>query len=69
MLFRGMSDTLTCSECGNEIESTDDLEHEEVREMEVDEDDSSFSLYESSDLYLCEGCRNPMGVGHSRSSD
>lgn len=59
-----MADELTCSECGNEIESTDDLEREEVNTVEV-EDDGSFSLHGNDDLFLCESCKEPMGVGRS----
>lgn len=63
-----MADELTCSECGKQIESTDDLEREEVHGIEV-ADDKSFDLHGSDDLFLCSGCRKPMGVGRSGSSD
>lgn len=53
----------TCSECGDEIDSLDDLERQDVEEIEP-KDDGSFSLYGNKhDLFLCKGCRNPMGVG------
>lgn len=54
---------MECPECGNEIESTEDLEQTEVPEFETDDD--SFSLHGSTDLFLCSGCRKPMGVGRS----
>ncbi len=57
-----MGDTLTCPECGKEIESMDHLETaHEVAEVEP-EDDGSFTLYENHDLFLCEGCKKPLGV-------
>lgn len=60
-----MGDHLSCSECGTEYESTEELEAKEVDVIEK-EDEGSFSLYGSTDLYLCKGCRKAMGVGHSR---
>jgi uncharacterized membrane protein YvbJ len=56
-----MGDTLTCEECGHEIESTDGLEAKEVPEIEAEES-GSFSLYGSNDLFLCKNCRKPLGV-------
>ena len=56
--------SLTCSECGVEHDSVDDLERETVQEVEADED-GSISVYGKTDLYLCKGCREAMGVGHS----
>lgn len=59
-----MADDLTCSECGKDIESTNDLETEEVPVIETDDEDDSFSLYgNQEDLFLCEGCSNPLGFG------
>ena len=56
-----MADTLTCSECGNEVESADDLEsNEEIAEIEV-ESNGSIRLFENRDLFLCKGCKNPLG--------
>jgi hypothetical protein len=56
-----MGDTLTCSECGNEVESADDLEaEEEIAELEV-ESNGSVTLFENHDLFLCKGCKNPLG--------
>jgi len=56
-----MGDTLTCDECGHEIESTDDLEEKEVPEIEAEEN-GSINLWGSNDLYLCKDCRKPLGV-------
>lgn len=56
---------LECSDCGTEIESTDDLEQTELPEVEAD--DSSVSLYGNTDLFLCSGCKKPLGVGRSGS--
>lgn len=63
-----MSDSLTCSECGKDIESTDDLERTEVPAVETDED-GSVSLYGNDDLYLCSGCKKPLGVGRSQADN
>ncbi len=57
--------TRTCPECGAEHETIDDFETESVQEFEVEED-GSFSLHENKDLFLCKGCREPMGVGRSQ---
>ncbi|MEF8826991.1 MAG: hypothetical protein V5A27_11745 [Halapricum sp.] len=58
-----MGDTLTCPECGNEIESMEHLETaHEVTEVEPQED-GSFNLFEKNDLFLCKNCRKPLGVG------
>jgi hypothetical protein len=53
-----------CPECGNEIESTADLERTEVPEIETD-DNNEFSLHDNRDLFLCSGCKKPMGVGRT----
>jgi hypothetical protein len=55
---------MECPDCGTEIESTADLEQTEVAEVETD-DDGSFELYGNEDLYLCNGCKKPLGVGRS----
>jgi hypothetical protein len=58
-----MGDTLTCPECGNEAESIEELDAEhEVLEVDV-QDDGSISLFENRDLFLCEGCKAPLGFG------
>lgn len=58
-----MGDTLTCPECGNEAESIEELDAEhEVPEVDV-QDDGSISLFENHDLFLCEGCKAPLGFG------
>lgn len=52
-----------CPECGNDIESADDFVQEGTVE-EVESDGDSFSLYGNKrDLFLCKGCRKPLGVG------
>jgi len=61
-----MTDELTCTECGADIESADDLDRQEIDELEVDQD-GSFSLYGNNDLYLCKSCKKPLGVGYSNS--
>lgn len=61
-----MADELTCSNCGKEIESADNLEQHEVPEVDVDEE-GGIHLYENNDLFLCKGCKKPLGVGRSRS--
>jgi len=56
---------LECTECGNEIESADDLVQESAEEIETD-DDGSVSVYgDKQNLFLCEDCRKLMGVGRS----
>jgi len=57
-----MTDTLHCQNCEKEIESTDDLERVEAPEVEPD-GDGGFSLHGNDDLFLCRGCKKPMGVG------
>lgn len=59
-----MADTVHCPNCETEIESTDDLERVEAPEVEPD-GDGGFSLYGNNDLFLCQGCKEPMGVGRS----
>jgi len=56
-----MSDTVSCSECGETFESVAALEEHEVPEIEAD-DDGSFSLFGNRDLFLCENCKNPLGM-------
>jgi len=58
-----MAESLTCPECGVEVESAEQLvaEHE-VTEVEIEEDDS-FNLFENRDLFLCKDCKKPLGVG------
>jgi len=60
-----MSDTLTCSECGETAESADDLgTSREVPEIETS-NDGSISLFENRDLFLCQNCKNPLGTSRS----
>ena len=56
-----MGDTLTCDECGNEIESADDLEQTEITEVEPQEN-GKLNLYGRTNLFLCKECRKPLGV-------
>lgn len=56
---------LECAECGNEIESAEDLVEREVEQIETDEDGSVSVYGDKENLFLCEGCREPMGVGRS----
>lgn len=63
-----MAEKIDCPECGNEVESTDDLETGgEVREMEAD--DSSVTLFQNHDLFLCKGCKKPLGFERSSGSE
>ncbi len=55
---------MECPDCGTEIESVSDLEQTEVPAVETD-DDGNFNLYDNEDLYLCSGCKRPLGVGRS----
>jgi len=58
-------DTLSCPECGTDVDSADDLDTgEEVAEVEI-EADGSIDLFEKRDLFLCSDCRNPLGVSRS----
>jgi uncharacterized protein with PIN domain len=60
-----MSDTLSCPECDEEIESTDELETgEQVPEVEED-DDGSLTLFQNHDLFLCKNCKKPLGMSRS----
>jgi len=53
------------AECGNDIESADDLVAQEVKEVDTD-DDGSVNVYGNErNLYLCSNCRKPMGIGRS----
>ncbi len=59
-----MGDTIACPECGEEVESTAELEEahrHEVPEFDADED-GEVSLYGNADLYLCKSCKTPLGV-------
>lgn len=57
-----MGDSVTCPECGAEVESMDELEKDhEVAEIEADDD--GFNHYGNRDLFLCKGCKEPLGVG------
>jgi len=57
-----MADELTCPECDETIESTDDIEEaEELTEIETD--DTSVSPYKdkTGNMFLCKGCKRPLG--------
>ena len=61
-----MGDTLTCPECGAEVDSMDQLEADhEVHEIEA-QDDGSFTLYGNRDLFLCKNCKSHLGVSRSK---
>jgi len=53
---------MTCPDCGNDIESTDDLEEsEELTEIETDGKTVSPYRDKTGDLFLCGGCKRPLG--------
>jgi|GEM_PF-776996 hypothetical protein len=57
-----MADALTCPDCGKEIESADDLEEgEEVTEIEIENGTVSPYRDRTGDLFLCGGCKRPLG--------
>ena len=57
-----MGDTVTCPECGETVDSVEQLEtNHAVPEIE-ENDDGSVSLFENSDLFLCKNCKSPLGV-------
>ena len=60
-----MSETLSCPDCGEEIESAADLEVEGAV-TEIETDDGGIHLFENRDLFRCKGCRKPLGVGRSQ---
>lgn len=57
-----MADTLTCPDCEKEIETTDDLEAAEEL-TEIERDGGTVSPYQdkTGDLFLCGGCKRPLG--------
>lgn len=64
-----MGDTITCEECGDEVESMEDLEEahkDEVPEFEVHE--GEFKVYGNNDLYRCKSCKNPLGTHRKQQS-
>lgn len=57
-----MADELECPECDKTIESTDELEQaEEITEIETDGGDVNPYRDETGDLFLCSGCKRPLG--------
>jgi len=60
-----MTDSTECPNCGDQLETVDDLEETEVTRIDTN-DDGSFNLFGNADLFLCEGCKNPLGF---RSND
>jgi predicted RNA-binding Zn-ribbon protein involved in translation (DUF1610 family) len=60
-----MSGPVSCPQCGETIESTDDLEAEETHELDVDEDGSVSVYSDNGTFYRCRACRGALGVGHS----
>lgn len=57
-----MTDKIDCPDCGNEIESPDDIETDDIQEMEAND---SVTLYGNRDLYRCKNCKKALGVGRS----
>ena len=55
-----MGEGIPCPNCGDQLESTDDLEKTEISQIETEED-GSFHLFGNDDLFLCKGCKNPLG--------
>ncbi|PSP33331.1 hypothetical protein BRC64_03805 [Halobacteriales archaeon QH_10_67_22] len=65
-----MGETITCPDCGDEVESMEDMEaaHKHaVPEFGVEED-GDFSLHGNKDLFLCNSCKNPLGVRRKKQS-
>jgi len=65
-----MGENITCPECGDEVESMEDLEKahkHEVPEFDVEED-GGFKLYGNRDLYLCKNCKSHLGVRRKKRS-
>lgn len=60
-----MGDTITCPECGAEVDSMEQLEAEHSVDEIEEEEDGSFSLFENRDLFLCKNCKNPLGVSRN----
>jgi len=57
-----MGDTITCPECGEAVDSVEQLEEgHSVPEIAV-EDDGSVTLFENNDLFLCKNCKNTLGM-------
>ena len=61
-----MSDTITCSECGEVAESADGLTVEESVPMVETDDDGGIHLYENNNLFLCSNCRKPLGISRPK---
>ncbi|MDS0260591.1 hypothetical protein NDI56_14385 [Haloarcula sp. S1CR25-12] len=57
-----MAATMTCPGCGNDIESTDDLEESEAV-TEIDTEGGTVTPYgdKTGDLFLCKACKRPLG--------
>lgn len=57
-----MADTMTCPDCGKNIETADDLEEgEELTEIATEEGTISPYSDKTGDLFLCGGCKRPLG--------
>ncbi|MFW6317954.1 MAG: hypothetical protein ACOC06_05735 [Halorubrum sp.] len=57
-----MSDTITCPDCGEVAESIDDLERSGTVTEVAEAEGGRIRLYENHDLFLCSGCRKPLGI-------
>jgi uncharacterized protein with PIN domain len=56
-------DSIQCPECGETIESLDQMDSEEVREVEPKPKGGIGYGKATQNLYLCKSCRKPLGVG------
>ena len=57
------SDTVECPDCGAQIESEDQVEVQEVREIESRPKGGIGYGTETNNLFLCKDCKKPLGVG------
>lgn len=58
---------ITCPDCGEAIESEDQLEEMEVREIVEKPKGGIGYTHRSQSIYLCRKCDNPLG--HKRRQD
>jgi hypothetical protein len=57
-----MGDTITCPECGETVDSVEQLETEHDVPGVEENDDGSISLFGNDDLFLCKNCKSPLGI-------
>ncbi|WP_142861090.1 hypothetical protein [Salinigranum halophilum] len=55
--------SIQCPECGETIESTDQMDVEEVREVTSKPQGGIGYGEATQNLYLCANCRKPLGIG------